>query len=410
MSVRLVCPGCGSHSVAGARFCPSCGESLADLVPARGGGAQGRDDRVLGRRELDAARRGARPRVAAAGHVALLRGDARGARAARRRRREVHRRRGDVRLRRASRPRGRRAPRRPRRARDARGARPPQRGVRPLGGRHARDAYRASTPARSSPATTTTRQSFVAGDAVNVAARLEQAAEPGEILIADATHRLVRAAVVAEQVGPLAVKGRVEGVSAWRLLEVVPGAEGWRRHLDSPLVGRDAAARPRSRRSSSARSLRGTPQLVTVMGPAGIGKSRLTGEFLSRLGDRGSVVASRCLPYGEGITFWPVVTALKDSLQISDRDSPAAARREGLRPASGRSGQRGSSATGWPPCSVWRRRCPASRRRSGRSASCSRLWRRRSRSWWSSTTSNGASRRSSTCSSTSPTGSEAGRS
>ena len=168
-------------------------------------------------------------------------------------------------------------------------------------------------------------QSFVSGDAVNVAARLETAAAPSDILIADATYRLVRAAVVAEQVGTLSLKGRVEGVEAWRLLEVVPEADGWTRRLDSPLVGRqgDLAALERLFERAVTEQ---APQLVTIIGPAGIGKSRLTGEFLSLVGDRCSVVAGRCLPYGEGITFWPVVAALKESVQISDRDSPAEAR------------------------------------------------------------------------------------
>jgi class 3 adenylate cyclase len=170
-------------------------------------------------------------------------------------------------------------------------------------------------------------QSFVAGDAVNVASHLEKAAAPGEILIADATHRLVRAAVVAEQVGALTLKGRGETVSAWRLLEVVPGAEGWTRQLDSPLVGREHELTTLEQIFEQA-AAKQAPQLVTIMGAAGIGKSRLTGEFLSTLGDRCSVVAGRCLPYGERITFWPVVAALKESAQINDRDSPTAARKK----------------------------------------------------------------------------------
>ncbi|MDP9256390.1 MAG: AAA family ATPase, partial [Actinomycetota bacterium] len=168
-------------------------------------------------------------------------------------------------------------------------------------------------------------QAFVAGDAVNVASRLETAAGPGEILIAESTHRLVRDAVLAERVGAMTVKGRSEKVSAWRVLDVVAGAEGWTRQLDSPLVGREHELGELQQGFERAVAEQ-SPQLVTIMGPAGIGKSRLTGEFLSRLGDRCSVVAGRCLPYGEGITFWPVVTALKESLQISDRDSQAEAR------------------------------------------------------------------------------------
>src|SRR6266516_840416 len=82
-------------------------------------------------------------------------------------------------------------------------------------------------------------ESFVVGDAVNVAARLEQGAEPGEILIGEATHRLVLGATRAEALPPLMVKGKSEPLAAWRLLDVSPGAPGWPRRLDSPLVGRD---------------------------------------------------------------------------------------------------------------------------------------------------------------------------
>ena len=82
-------------------------------------------------------------------------------------------------------------------------------------------------------------QALVTGDAVNVAARLEQAAAPGEVLIGEATHRLVRDAVLAEATEPLALKGKSGWVAAYRLLEVHPTAPGVSRRLDSPLVGRD---------------------------------------------------------------------------------------------------------------------------------------------------------------------------
>jgi class 3 adenylate cyclase/tetratricopeptide (TPR) repeat protein len=167
--------------------------------------------------------------------------------------------------------------------------------------------------------------SFVAGDAVNLAARLEQAAEPGQILIADSTYRLVREAVTAEPLAPLAVKGKTEPVSAWRLLEVTPGVPGWGRRLDSPLVGRDQelqALQEAVRRTSASRSC----ELVTVLGAAGVGKSRLVNELLATLGSRPRVVWGRCLPYGEGITFWPIVEVLRDAAGISDADPPEDAR------------------------------------------------------------------------------------
>jgi class 3 adenylate cyclase/tetratricopeptide (TPR) repeat protein len=161
--------------------------------------------------------------------------------------------------------------------------------------------------------------SFVAGDAVNTAARLEQAAEPGEILIGESTHRLVEAAVVAESAGSLTLKGKPQPVRAFRLLDVIPGAPGWTRRLDSPLVGRErqiAVLEGAFERSVAS----GAGELVTVMGVAGVGKSRLTSEFLSGLGDRATVISGRCIPYGEGITFWPIVTVVRDAAGIGGRD------------------------------------------------------------------------------------------
>jgi class 3 adenylate cyclase len=178
-------------------------------------------------------------------------------------------------------------------------------------------------------------ESLLIGDAINLAARLEQTAATGEILIGDSTRRLVREAVIAEPVGPLELKGKSEPVAAWRVLEVVREAPGWRRRLGSPLVGREREAsvlHEAFERTVEARSL----ELVTVMGAAGIGKSRLTHDFVAGVGGRGRVIAGRCLSYGEGTTFWPVVAALKDAADVGERDSPAEARRKisALQPAS----------------------------------------------------------------------------
>jgi len=171
------------------------------------------------------------------------------------------------------------------------------------------------------------RSSFVLGDAVNMAARLEQNAQAGEILIGEATYRLVRAAVVAEAVGPLAVKGSAEPIQAWRLLEVVPGASGWTRRLDSPLVGCERELGDLEaifERTTAA----ATCEIVTLMGPAGAGKSRLTAEFLSTVGSRATAVRGHCLSYGEGITFWPIAEVLRDAAGIGEGDSLAEAARK----------------------------------------------------------------------------------
>ncbi len=170
-------------------------------------------------------------------------------------------------------------------------------------------------------------QSFVLGDAANVAARLEQAAEPGEILIGQATHRLVREAVAVEEVGPLDLKGVARPVTAWRVLRVVPDATGWARRLDSALIGREQELELLVSRFDRTMET-GACELVTLMGAAGVGKSRLGNELLSRLGDRATVIEGRCLPYGEGITFWPVTTVLRDAAGIIDRDPPDVARRK----------------------------------------------------------------------------------
>ncbi|MDP9343032.1 MAG: AAA family ATPase [Actinomycetota bacterium] len=168
-------------------------------------------------------------------------------------------------------------------------------------------------------------QTLVTGDAVNTAARLEQAAPPGDVLIGDPTYRLVRDAVVAEPVEPVAAKGKAEPVPAYRLLEVHPTALGHARRLDSPMVGRDRELNLLLQafdRTSSERSC----HLFTVLGSAGVGKSRLVAEFLGRVGDRGTVLRGRCLPYGEGITFWPVAEAVKQAAGIEDGDTPERAR------------------------------------------------------------------------------------
>jgi hypothetical protein len=152
-------------------------------------------------------------------------------------------------------------------------------------------------------------ETLVTGDAVNVAARLEQAAPNGEILIGVATHALVRDAVHVEAVKPLVLKGKAEPVPAYRLLEVIGDAAPLARHLDTPLVGR-ARERERLWRDFEDAAEKRTCRLFTLLGPAGIGKSRLVADFIERIGDSADVLRGRCLSYGEGITYWPLVEIL----------------------------------------------------------------------------------------------------
>jgi class 3 adenylate cyclase/tetratricopeptide (TPR) repeat protein len=150
-----------------------------------------------------------------------------------------------------------------------------------------------------------TGETLVTGDAVNVAARLEQAAESGEILIGGQTERLVSDRVRAEAVAPLELKGKAEAVLAFRLLEVLPDVPAFTRPIDAPFVGRVEeleALRGAFGRVVEERA----PQLCTIVGPPGIGKSRLAREFLTSAGEQARILAGRCLPYGEGITYWPL--------------------------------------------------------------------------------------------------------
>jgi class 3 adenylate cyclase/tetratricopeptide (TPR) repeat protein len=169
--------------------------------------------------------------------------------------------------------------------------------------------------------------SFVTGEAVNLAARLEQAAGRGEILMGEATVRLVRDAVHVEEIGPLTLKGMADPVQAWSLRELIPGAPGRTRSFESPLVGRRrelAALEACFERTAAGL----TCEVVTVMGAAGAGKSRLTDEFVSRLDSRATVISGRCLPYGEGITFWPIIAVIGDAAGIGERDSAVDVRRK----------------------------------------------------------------------------------
>jgi len=162
---------------------------------------------------------------------------------------------------------------------------------------------------------TGTQERLATGDAVNVAARLEQAAEPDEILLGEATFALVRGAATAETVGPLALKGKQEGVRAHRLLSVA--GETPLRRLDSPLVGRAREQGLLAGAWDRVVSER-TCHLFTLLGTAGVGKSRLVAEFLDGLDE--TVLRGRCLSYGEGITYWPVVEVVKQLLGLDGSD------------------------------------------------------------------------------------------
>ncbi len=153
---------------------------------------------------------------------------------------------------------------------------------------------------------TGTVERLATGDAVNVAARLEQAAAPGEALLGAETVRLARDAIAVEAVEPLALKGKRDPVEAFRLVAVT-GDESLRRRLDLPLVGRERELRLLRETYEIAVSERSC-RLFTLLGAAGVGKTRLVREFVA--GVEARVVVGRCLSYGEGITYTPVVEVL----------------------------------------------------------------------------------------------------
>ena len=152
-------------------------------------------------------------------------------------------------------------------------------------------------------------ETLALGDAVNVAARLEQAAQPGEILIGAPTMQLVRDAAELESLAPLALKGKAEPVHAFRVLSVDPVAAGIARRFDAPLVGRKRELRLLRDVLDRAVEEAGC-HLFTLLGVAGAGKSRLVAELLSEIDEEAHVLSGRCLPYGARITYWPLIEAL----------------------------------------------------------------------------------------------------
>ena len=148
---------------------------------------------------------------------------------------------------------------------------------------------------------------LVIGDVVNAAARLQRSAAPGEILLGAATLGLARDVVTAEKLETAALKSD-DGIEAFRLTMVRPDAPKAARRLDVPMVGRADVLRRLEDAFSSAVNERSC-RLCTVVGPAGVGKSRLADAFLARVA--ATVVRGRCLSYGEGITYWPVAEVVE---------------------------------------------------------------------------------------------------
>jgi class 3 adenylate cyclase/tetratricopeptide (TPR) repeat protein len=172
----------------------------------------------------------------------------------------------------------------------------------------------------------TTAQRLVTGDTVNTAARLEQAAGPGEIVLGDLTYRLARDGVEVEGIPPLTLKGKAEPVPAHRLVRVgAPGTmETASVSTSTPFVGRIEELHRLAVLLATAQTER-RAKLISVVGDAGVGKSRLIRQFASDAGSTTQVLRGRCLPYGNGITFWPLAEAVREAGGIESEDTPAEA-------------------------------------------------------------------------------------
>jgi class 3 adenylate cyclase/tetratricopeptide (TPR) repeat protein len=163
----------------------------------------------------------------------------------------------------------------------------------------------------------------VMGDAVNVAARLQAAARPGSVTVGGITHRLTRGAIEYDELEPLTLKGKSEPVAAWEAVRVlVPGPATRGARIGVPLIGReDESALLLSLFERVGRESR--PHLVTVIGQAGVGKSRLLRELAAQIGGRPEKPAFRvghCPAYGAGLAYWALGEILRGQFELVDTD------------------------------------------------------------------------------------------
>ena len=309
--VMSICEQCGTENPEGFRFCGGCGSPLAPLDGAASD-AQDRHGTVLRHDGLDSPRRGARPRGVSRRDQPLFRGVPRDDRAPRRDRREIQGRRGDGRVRDPARSEddALRAVRAAAEIRDRLPAVADEVGV----------ALQLRTGVNTGLVLMGEGENLAVGDAVNVAARLEQAAAPGEILLGAETLRLVRDAVEVEPLEPLDLKGKSEPVAAYRLVRVDPVAPGLARHLDAPLVGRRRELHLLE--EACERTVTNAAAICSRCSAPPAWASRDWWPSCSPAWREATVLRGRCLHYGEGITFWPIIEALSRR-RAGDRSSSA---------------------------------------------------------------------------------------
>ena len=172
-------------------------------------------------------------------------------------------------------------------------------------------------------------QGMVAGDLVNTASRIQSAAEPGQVLVGEATRRASEQAIVYAAAGLHELKGKAEAVELWRAVRIISGRQGAQRSvgLEAPFVGRDRELRlVKELFHASAEEHRA--HLVSVTGIAGIGKSRLVWEFykyFDGLADNVYWHRGRCLAYGEGVTYWALADMVRMRARIAEDEEPVSA-------------------------------------------------------------------------------------
>jgi predicted ATPase/class 3 adenylate cyclase len=172
-------------------------------------------------------------------------------------------------------------------------------------------------------------QGMVAGDLVNTASRIQSAAEPGQVLVGDATRRASERAIVYAETGSHELKGKLEPVELWRAVRIISGRQGAQRSvgLEAPFVGRDRELRL-VKELFHASAEEHKAHLVSVTGIAGIGKSRLVWEFYKYFDGLADTVywhRGRCLAYGDGVTYWALADMVRMRARIAEDEEPASA-------------------------------------------------------------------------------------
>ena len=173
-------------------------------------------------------------------------------------------------------------------------------------------------------------EGMVAGDLVNTASRIQSVAEPGAVFVGESTKRATEAAVVYEDAGVRELKGKLESVRVWRAVRVIGGIGGAQHTtgLEAPFVGRDRELRV-VKELFHASAGESKAHLVSVLAVAGTGKSRLSWEFFKYIDGLAENVRwhrGRCLPYGEGVTFWALAEMVRTRAQIVEGEDTASQR------------------------------------------------------------------------------------